>query len=286
MSQIKFEDESTASETLPDDFEPYVKEWFNSKFESLSPPQKHSFDLIHEDKNSLICAPTGSGKTLSAFLSTLNELFLMGEQDKLEDEVYVLYVSPLRALNNDIERNLEEPLNGIKEKAEEMDYEVPEVRSAVRTGDTSQTDRSKMLKKPPHILITTPETLGILLNSPKFKEKLKNVKYTIVDEIHSLCENKRGVHLSMSMERLEEMADTSPTRIGLSATQAPIDEIAKYLVGYELDKETGTTIAQDGSEVTSAEPASKKEYETRGCHIVDVSASKEIDLETISLLEI
>jgi ATP-dependent Lhr-like helicase len=282
MNEIKFEDESTASETLPGDFEPYVKEWFNDQFPGLSAPQKHSFNLIHENKNSLICAPTGSGKTLSAFMSTLNELFMMGENGELEDEVYVLYVSPLRALNNDIERNLEEPLNGIKEKAEEMDYNVPEVRSAVRTGDTSQNERSKMLKKPPHILITTPETLGILLNSPKFKEKLKNVKYTIVDEIHSLCENKRGVHLSMSMERLEDMANGSPTRIGLSATQAPIDEIAKYLVGYENEVEQSETIAQDGSSVPAEEEADKEDYETRGCHIVDVSASKEIDLETIS----
>ena len=282
MNEIKFEDEDTASETLPEDFEPYVKDWFNDQFPSLSSPQKHSFDLIHENKNSLICAPTGSGKTLSAFLSTLNELFRMGEKDELEDEVYVLYVSPLRALNNDIERNLEEPLSGIKQKADELGHDVPEVRSAVRTGDTSQADRSKMLKKPPHILITTPETLGILLNSPKFKEKLKNVKYTIIDEIHSLCENKRGVHLSLSMERLEDMANTNPTRIGLSATQAPIDEIAKYLVGYETEIEQTETIAQDGSSVAAEEEAKKDDFETRGCHIVDVSASKEIDLETIS----
>ncbi len=282
MSEIKFEDESTASKTLPEEFEPYVKGWFNSRFDSLSDPQKHSFDLIHEGKNSLICAPTGSGKTLSAFLSTLNELFLMGDRGELEDQVYVLYVSPLRALNNDIERNLKDPLNGIREKAEEMGREVPEVRSAVRTGDTPQSERSKMLEKPPHILITTPETLGILLNSPKFKEKLKNVKYTIVDEIHSLCENKRGVHLSLSLERLKDMADTSPTRIGLSATQAPIDEIARYLVGYDADEETSEKEVQDGDTVTAADALEREDYGTRGCHIVDVAASKEIDLETIS----
>ncbi len=282
MSGIKFEDESTASETLPGEFEPYVKDWFNSRFDSLSDPQKHSFDLIHEGKNSLICAPTGSGKTLSAFLSTLNELFLLGDRGELEDQVYVLYVSPLRALNNDIERNLRDPLNGIKEKAEEMGHEVPEVRSAVRTGDTPQSERSKMLETPPHILITTPETLGILLNSPKFKEKLKNVKYAIVDEIHSLCENKRGVHLSMSLERLEEMANTSPTRIGLSATQAPIDEIASYLVGYEAKEDVSQRETRDGEKVRSSDALKREDYQTRGCHIVDVAASKEIDLETIS----
>ncbi len=282
MSEIKFVEEETASETLPDGFEPYVKQWFNSEFPSLSEPQKYSFDLIHNDENSLICAPTGSGKTLSAFLSGLNELFLMGDKGELDDEVYVLYISPLRALSNDIERNLEAPLNGIKEEAEEMGREVPEVRSAVRTGDTSSSDRSKMLEKPPHILITTPESLGIILDSPKFKEKLKNLKYVIVDEIHSLSENKRGVHLSLSLERLEEMANTTPTRIGLSATQAPIDEIARYLVGYDADEEIGTKEAQDGDEVKSGEKLGREEYRSRGCNIVDVAASKEIDLETVS----
>lgn len=259
MSAIEFVDENAGADSLPDDFEPYVKEWFTERFEGLTPPQRYSFDLIHEDENSLICAPTGSGKTLSAFLSALNELFLMGDQGELEDEVYVLYVSPLRALNNDIHRNLEEPLEGIREQAEAMGYDVPEVRSAVRTGDTSQSERSKMLETPPHILITTPETLGIILNAPKFQEKLKNVKYVITDEIHSLSDNKRGVHLSLSLERLQEMAETDPTRIGLSATQAPIEEIGKYLVGYEHDDEGG--------------------LRTRGCTIVDVAASKRMDLE-------
>ncbi len=282
MGEIKFADESDASETLPEDFEPYVKNWFNSQFPSLSEPQKHSFNLIHNDENSLICAPTGSGKTLSAFLSTLNHLFLMGDQGDLDDEVYVLYISPLRALSNDIQRNLEQPLKGIREAAKGMGIEMPEVRSAVRTGDTSQNERSKMLEKPPHILITTPESLGILLDSPKFKEKLKNLEYVIVDEIHSLSENKRGVHLSLSLERLEEMADTSPTRIGLSATQAPIDEIAKYLVGYEANVETGEKETQDGETVRSGKPADREEFGTRGCTIVDVAASKEIDLETVS----
>ncbi|MDY6771030.1 MAG: ATP-dependent helicase [Candidatus Nanohaloarchaea archaeon] len=261
MASITFMDESDASDELPEDFEPYVKEWFNERFEELTPPQRYSFDLIHEGENSLICAPTGSGKTLSAFLSALNELFMMGDQGELEDRVYVLYVSPLRALNNDIHRNLEEPLDGIRQQAEEMGYDMPEVRSAVRTGDTSQSERSKMLDTPPHILITTPETLGIILNAPKFREKLKDVKYVITDEIHSLSDNKRGVHLSLSLERLQEMADTDPTRIGLSATQAPIEEIAKYLVGYEW---------RDG------------ELETRGCNIVDVAASKRMDLQVMT----
>lgn len=281
MSEIKFVDEKEASETLPDDFEPYVKEWFNEQFEGLSPPQKYSFDLIHEDENSLICAPTGSGKTLSAFLAVLNDLFQMGDKGELDDEIYAVYVSPLRALNNDIQRNLEDPLEGIKEKAEEMGYDVPEVRSAVRTGDTTDKEKSQQLKNSPHILITTPESLGIVLDSPKLKEKLKNARYLITDEIHSLSENKRGVHLSLSYERLEEMANTSPTRIGLSATQAPIDEIAKYLVGYEADIEVGKK-ETEYDPVNSSDIASDEDYETRGCTIVDVAASKEIDLETVS----
>lgn len=281
MNGIKFADEKEASETLPDDFEPYVKSWFNEQFEGLSPPQKYSFDLIHEDENSLICAPTGSGKTLSAFLAVLNDLFQLGDKGELDDEIYAVYVSPLRALNNDIQRNLEDPLEGIKEKAEEMGYDVPEVRSAVRTGDTTDKEKSQQLKNSPHILITTPESLGIVLDSPKLKEKLKNARYLITDEIHSLSENKRGVHLSLSYERLEEMANTSPTRIGLSATQAPIDEIAKYLVGYEADIEVGKK-ETEYDPVNSSDIASDEDYETRGCTIVDVAASKDIDLETVS----
>ncbi|MEF8832861.1 MAG: DEAD/DEAH box helicase, partial [Candidatus Thermoplasmatota archaeon] len=257
---IKQLDESETSETLPDDFEPYVKKWFNEKFDELTPPQKYSFDLIHEEKNSLICSPTGSGKTLSAFLSILNELFLQGDKGELENRVYCLYVSPLRALGNDIQRNLKAPLDGIKKMAEDMDIEMPEVRSAVRTGDTSSQDRQKMLDKTPHILVTTPETLGIILNAPKFKKKLKDINYVIVDEIHSLCDNKRGSHLSLSLERLQEMCNNDPTRIGLSATQAPIEEIARYLVGYEND-------------------------EPRPCNIVNVSSSKDMDLKVLSPVE-
>ena len=282
MNEIKFVDEEAASEKLPEDFEPYVKNWFNSEFPGLSEPQKFAFDLIHEDKNSLICAPTGSGKTLSAFMSALNELFHMGNEGKLDDEVYVLYISPLRALSNDIQRNLKEPLKGIKEKAEEQDIEVPEVRSAVRTGDTTDHEKSQMLEKPPHILITTPESLGILLDSPKFKEKLKNIKYTIIDEIHSISENKRGVHLSLSLERLQEAANNDITRIGLSATQAPIDEIAKYLVGYDANEDITIDKTEYDEEIRASQPLESENYETRGCNIVDVSASKEIDLETIS----
>jgi len=280
--KINFVNKNEADDKLPDDFRPYVKEWFNSNFDSLSPPQKYSFNLIHNNENSLICAPTGSGKTLSAFLSALNELFRKGEEDELDDDIYVLYISPLRALNNDIERNLREPLNGIKNKAEEMGIEMPEVTSAVRTGDTTDSEKAKMLKKPPNILITTPESLGILLTSPKFKENLKNLEYIITDEIHSLSENKRGVHLSLSLERLEEMSNKSPTRIGLSATQAPIEEIAKYLVGYDSNEQEIGSKETEYESVKTSSRLKEEQYESRGCKIVDVAASKEIDLETVS----
>ncbi|MBS3816922.1 MAG: ATP-dependent helicase [Candidatus Thermoplasmatota archaeon] len=259
MSVKKVED-SEAIEDLPEDFEPYVKRWFDERFEKLTPPQKYSFELIHENENSLICSPTGSGKTLSAFLSILNELFLKGDEGELENRVYCLYISPLRALGNDIQRNLEKPLEGIKSIAEDMEVDMPEVKSAVRTGDTPSKERQKMLKETPHIMVTTPESLGIILNAPKFKEKLKKVNYVIVDEIHSLCDNKRGTHLSLSLERLQQMCENEITRIGLSATQAPIKKIAKFLVGYE-----------DG--------------EPRPCNIVDVSATKNMDVKVLSPVE-
>ncbi len=260
MMTVESVDDSESSDELPEEFEPYVKGWFKDNFESLTPPQRYSFDLIHENKNSLVSSPTGSGKTLSAFLSILNELFLKGDKGELENKVYCLYVSPLRALGNDIQRNLKEPLKGIKEKAEEMNIDMPEVRSAVRTGDTSSNERQKMLKETPHILVTTPETLGIIINAPKFKKKLQDINYVIVDEIHSLCDNKRGAHLSLSLERLQEMCDHEITRIGLSATQAPIEEIGKFLVGYENGK-------------------------PRPCNIVQVSSTKKMDLKVLSPVE-
>ncbi len=273
--------EGEGNSSLPEGFRPYVKEWFNDSFEGLSPPQKYSFELINNKENSLICAPTGSGKTLSAFLSVLDDLFTKGEEGELEDRIYAVYVSPLRALNNDIERNLQAPLEEIRGKADELGYDVPEVRSAVRTGDTTDAEKAEMRDKPPHILITTPESLGIILSSPKFRENLRQTEYMITDEIHSLSENKRGVHLSLSMERLEDIAENDITRIGLSATQAPIKDIASYLVGFDAEEESWEKETEYET-VEMAEEASDEDFESRGCKIVDVAASKEIDIETIS----
>ncbi|MCD6164116.1 MAG: ATP-dependent helicase [Candidatus Odinarchaeota archaeon] len=173
--------------------------------------------------------------TLAAFLFGINWLFELGEKKRLKDSVYVVYVSPLRALANDIRKNLLIPLEGIRKVAKDMGLELPEIRAFVRTGDTPASEKAKMLKKAPHILITTPETLSIVLCAPRFREKLRTVRYVIVDEVHELCDNKRGVHLSLSLERLQEIAEQEFIRIGLSATQAPLEEIAKWLVGYRDD---------------------------------------------------
>lgn len=205
---------------------PFVRRWF-SKFRDLTPPQKFAVKLIHERKNTLISSPTGSGKTVSAFLSIINELFNLADSGELEDTIYCLYVSPLKALNNDIYVNLTRPLTEINEYC----VDLPDVRVGVRTGDTTQNERVKQARKPPHILVTTPESFALILNSPKFAESLKNLKWLVVDEIHALCSNKRGVHLSLSVERLKDMIGKDFTRIGLSATISPLEEVAKYLVG-------------------------------------------------------
>ncbi|EMA02016.1 ATP dependent helicase, Lhr family [Haloarcula vallismortis] len=219
---------------------PVVQEWWVEQFGEFvpgnggffTPPQKEAIPLIHEGENALICAPTGSGKTLASFTGIINELFGKAREDELENSVYCLYVSPLKSLANDIHRNLEQPLDGITTKLDERGEDV-EIRHAIRHGDTSDSERQAMLETTPHILNTTPETLAILLNSPKFKQKLETIEYVIVDEIHSLAENKRGTHLSVSLERLEEMVEEPPTRIGCSATVEPLDTVAEFLVGRE-----------------------------------------------------
>ena len=229
-------------------FKPYVVEWFQQLFSSMTPPQKLALPEILNGKSVLISAPTGSGKTLAAFLTLLNFLFDLGEKGELNNEIYVVYVSPLRALNNDIKRNLMEPLKGIRKITEDIGVELPEVRVAVRTGDTPQSERSKMLRKTPHILITTPETIGIVLSAPKFREKLRSVRYVVVDEIHELADSKRGVHLSLSLERIQDLVgDNKIVKIGCSATQAPLEEISKFLVGFETEEKSRDCVIVDAS---------------------------------------
>lgn len=221
------------SEAFPSDFHPAIIEWFRKKFGEPTQPQKQGWPLISQGLNTLILAPTGSGKTLAAFLAGINRVLCDLETGSGPGKgVEILYISPLKALNYDIEKNLSEPLREIQETARAIGRPLPEITTGVRTGDTPANERRKMIKKPPHILITTPESLHIMLTSSA-RQMLETVRYLIVDEIHSLSPNKRGVFLSILLERLEEICRTSPVRIGLSATQKPLSEVASFLGGFD-----------------------------------------------------
>ena len=196
---------------------PLVKEWFFSKFEKFSETQLYGVKVIHDRKNILISAPTGGTKTLTAFLSILNYLAELALKNELEDKIYAVYVSPLKALSNDIFVNLIKPLEEIRELGEKKGLKMQEIRVALRTGDTTAADRAKTAKKIPHIYVTTPESLAIVLTTSKFVDNLKMLEFMIVDEIHALT-NKRGTYLSLTLERLNAVSDIEPVRIGLSAT--------------------------------------------------------------------
>lgn len=210
---------------------PLVAEWFVSKFGTPTEPQIQGWPHIVDERSVLISAPTGSGKTLSAFLACIDALVRQALNGELKAQTEVLYVSPLKALSNDVNKNLEKPLAEIMELAATRGITMSEVRTAVRTGDTLAADRRKMLKEPPHILVTTPESLYILLTAEKSREVLSTVSTVIIDEIHAMADDKRGSHLALTLERLEALCARSPVRIGLSATQKPIEEIARFLVG-------------------------------------------------------
>ncbi len=234
---------------------PYVRAWFKSKYEEMTPVQRKTIPLVKQGANVLVSSPTGTGKTLAVFLGIIDNLYEYYEKNNsLPSGVYVVYVSPLRALNNDMRRNLYEPIKGITEIAHGMGVELPEIRVAVRTSDTSPYEKQKMSRNPPHILITTPESLAISLNAPKFREALKNTHIVIIDEIHELASSKRGSYLALSIERLEHLAQRPLQRIGLSATIAPLEEVAAFLVGY---RDSG---------------------ELRDCVIVDARFDKKIDI--------
>lgn len=239
--------------------EPPIASWFRAHFDDLTEPQAYAIPLIHHRESVLVSSPTGSGKTLTAFLAIINEMYLKGKRGELEDRIYAVYVSPLKALANDVEKNLKRPLAEMMEENPEM----KEIRVAVRSGDTSQYERQKMVKKPPHILITTPESLALVLSTPKFRKRFDSVEYLILDEIHEISESKRGSLLSLTMEILQNMSP-GITRIGLSATQAPIEEIARYLGGFEIE---------DGEPVE------------RAVNIVEVKARKDLDIKVISPVE-
>src|SRR5579864_1805357 len=212
-------------------FHPVIAEWFEQKFGSPTAPQEQGWPAIQSGAHTLIAAPTGSGKTLAAFLASLDSLFRLGLKGELRDETQVVYVSPLKALSNDIHKNLEEPLAGIRAALKSAEGHDIEVRSAVRTGDTPAAARQALIKKPPHILVTTPESFYLLLTSESGRRMLSTVRTLIVDEIHAVVGNRRGSHLALSMERLSALVKHPVQRIGLSATQKPIEEVARFLVG-------------------------------------------------------
>src|SRR3989440_418552 len=212
-------------------FHPAVARWFEKKFGSPTEPQRVGWPAIQSGGHTLIAAPTGSGKTLAAFLASLDQLFREGLASGLPDETRVLYVSPLKALSNDIHKNLDEPLAGIRSALVASEGRDVEVRAEVRTGDTPAAKRQAIIKRPPHILVTTPESFYLLLISESGRKMLASVRTVIVDEIHALVSDRRGSHLALSLERLAALTKKPLQRIGLSATQKPIEEVARFLVG-------------------------------------------------------
>ncbi|HEX4414588.1 MAG TPA: DEAD/DEAH box helicase, partial [Lacipirellulaceae bacterium] len=237
-------------------FHPFIRNWFAGRFSAPSDAQAQSWPAIIGGEHTLLAAPTGSGKTLAAFLASIDQLLKQAIDHTLPDETQVVYVSPLKALSNDIHRNLQEPLAEIHHIALAAGADPRAIRIAVRTGDTPTKERQAMLRKAPHILVTTPESLYLLLTSAKSREILRKVRTVIVDEIHSLARDKRGSHLALSLARLDHLCDTRPTRIGLSATQRPIGDIARFLVG-----------------ASNLDPAGIPQ-----CRIIDTGHIRELDL--------
>src|SRR5258706_14906097 len=212
-------------------FHPAIARWFSNRFAEPTEPQRGAWPVIQQGGDVLIAATTGSGKTLASFLAAIDGLVRQGLNGELRDEIQVLYVSPLKALSNDVQKNLSEPLAEIRAALAEQGLPDVEVRTLVRTGDTPQSERQAMLKHPPHILVTTPESLYLILTSERAREMLRSVRTVIVDEIHAVARDKRGSHLTLSLARLDALSGKRAQRIGLSATQRPIETIAQFLVG-------------------------------------------------------
>ena len=242
------------SSAVIDRFHPLVRDWFRDCFGKPTPPQAAGWKEIARGRDTLIAAPTGSGKTLAAFLWSINQL--IGPAETAQDHTHVIYVSPLKALGNDIQKNLQEPLAEITRTGRRQGLPLREIRTAVRSGDTPATERQRMIARPPHILITTPESLYILLTAERSRQMLKRAHTVIVDEIHAVAGDKRGAHLALSLERLDALAGRPLQRIGLSATQKPMEDIACLLVGARRLKRDGTP----------------------KCAIVDVGHKRELDL--------
>jgi ATP-dependent helicase Lhr and Lhr-like helicase len=237
-------------------FHPAVARWFEQTFGSPTEPQVRGWPAIQSGRHVLISAPTGSGKTLAAFLASLDMLFREGVEADLQDETHVVYVSPLKALSNDIRKNLQEPLAGIRALLNETNGREIDVRAEVRTGDTTAAQRQALIRKPPHILVTTPESLYLLLTSDSGRRILSTVRTLILDEIHAVVDDRRGAHLGLSVERLAALTKNPLQRIGLSATQKPIEAVARFLVGTRTVDDAGNT----------------------DCEIIDIGHRRELDL--------
>ncbi len=237
-------------------FHPAVSRWFEQMFGSPTEPQMRGWPAIQSGRHALISAPTGSGKTLAAFLASLDALFRRGAEDHLPDETQVVYVSPLKALSNDIRKNLQEPLSGIRALLAEANGHDIDVRADVRTGDTTAAQRQALIKRPPHILVTTPESLYLLLTSESGRRMLKTARTLILDEIHAVVDDRRGAHLALSVERLAALVQGPLQRIGLSATQKPIEEVARFLVGTRAVDRAGNP----------------------DCEIIDIGHRRKLDL--------
>ena len=237
-------------------FHPAVARWFEQTFGSPTEPQMRGWPAIQSGRHALISAPTGTGKTLAAFLASLDALFRQGAEDHLPDETQVVYVSPLKALSNDIRKNLQEPLSGIRALLGEANGHDIDVRAEVRTGDTTAAQRQALIKRPPHILVTTPESLYLLLTSESGRRMLGTARTLILDEIHAVVDDRRGAHLALSVERLAALVQGPLQRIGLSATQKPIEEVARFLVGARAVDKAGNP----------------------DCEIIDIGHRRELDL--------
>ncbi|MEK7237317.1 MAG: DEAD/DEAH box helicase [Nitrospirota bacterium] len=265
-------------------FHPLIAEWFHRQVGQPTDVQVQAWPAIQSGEDVLIAAPTGSGKTFAAFLSCIDHLFKQALARELDDHTQVLYVSPLKALSNDIQKNLQQPLAEIGNAALSAGLLMPELRVLVRTGDTPMTERQQMLKRPPHILVTTPESLYLLLTAEKSRRLLQTVRTVIVDEIHAVAPNKRGAHLALSLERLEALTLTKPQRIGLSATQRPIETVAKFLVGNR----TASIVNGQSLHVEHSAPSTQYSALSAGhqpsaissvpCMIIDVGHKREMDL--------
>ena len=258
------------SPALP--FHPIIAEWFTAKFTVATDVQQQAWPEIQSGRDLLISAPTGSGKTLAAFLCCIDRLFQQALRCDLRDETQILYVSPLKALSNDVQKNLQQPLLEIGQAALSAGLLVPDLRVIVRTGDTPMTERQQMLRRPPHILITTPESLFILLTAEKSRAMLRTVRTVIVDEVHAVAPNKRGAHLALSLERVAALTGGAVQRIGLSATQRPIERMAQFLAGSrrpsQFTPEADSAGGQSNDEVSPVSDVA----------IIDVGHRRDMDL--------